>query len=696
VDDDPAKGLGNAVSGGVHGSVVQAGVLHGDVHLTVTPAPASPPAPAQVPSESAAFVGRDSELVVMDQMAEGRDRLALMVVSGMGGTGKTALAAQWARQVADRFPDGILFAELAGHTLLDAISPEVVLAGFLLSIGVLPEQVPRTLADQRAMFRTLTAGRRMLVLLDNAATAAQVRVLLPGSGSSVVVVTTRWRLAGLAMEGARFLQLGPLDDESAALIVAGMAGGDRAAAEPEAVRDVVRLCGGLPLAVCVAGAQLVVHPRRPVSRLAADLASEQERLSRLALTDDISVISAFDISYRALSDSAARCYRLLSALFTPDFGTELATACCGVDAAPMLDELTGANLLEEIADNRFSFHDLLKLHARQQAHSEPDTVLAEATKRAIDWYLREAVRADRVLLPGRPRLNPMYQTGGAGHETDALEWLETELPGLVTAVHAAYDNGLHRAAWQLCEAMVGLFSHRKHFSQWIDTSQVGIASAVACADQQAESAMRIRLGLAYLGSGQTEQAAVQFGLALDVARQAGYRLGEASALEHLGLICLRKGEPEPAAGYFRDALAIYRALGRSRGVMLMTRCLGEASRDAGRYGEAISKLSEARTLAVEMNEPYHEMQCLLALGKTYARAAMVPLALTTLQEALLFANRVGARHELARILEALAGAELAAGDLVSAREHVTSALAVYSEIAAPEAKAASRLLAELQ
>jgi tetratricopeptide (TPR) repeat protein len=632
----------------------------------------------------------------MDQMVDGRNRLALMVVTGVGGAGKTALAAQWARRVEDRYPDGVLFAELAGHTLLDATPPEAVLAGFLLSIGVPPEQVPRALAEQRTMFRTLTTGRRMLVLLDNAATAAQVRVLLPGAGSSVVVVTTRWRLAGLAMEGARFLQLGPLDDESAALIVAGMAGGDRAGAEPEAVRDVVRLCGGLPLAVCVAGAQLVVHPKRPVSRLAADLSSEQERLGRLALADDISVISAFDISYRALSDAAARCYRLLSVLFTADFSTELAIACCGADAAPMLDELAGANLLEEIADNRFRFHDLVKLHARQQARSEPDAMLTEATKRAVDWYLREAVCADRVLFPGRRRLNPMYQTRDAGHETDALEWLDTELPGLAAAVHAAHDSGMHQAAWQLCEAMVGLFSRRKHFAQWIDTSQVGIASAIACANQEAETAMRIRLGLAYLGSGQTEHAASQFGLALDVARQAGYRIGEASALEHLGLILLRTGEPEPAAGYFQDALAIYRDLGVSRGVMIMTRCLGEASRDAGRHDEAISMLIEARMLAVEINESYHEMQCLLALGKTYATAAMVPLALTTLGEALVFANRVGTRHELARVLDALAGVELAEGDLVGAREHLTAALTVYSELAAPEADAARRLLAELQ
>lgn len=475
-----------------------------------------------------------------------------------------------------------------------------------------------------------------------------------------------------------------------------MAGGDRIGTEPEAVKDVVRLCGGLALAVCVAGAQLALRPQRPVSRLAAELANEQERLTRLVVTGDVSVISAFDIGYRALSAPAARCYRLLSVLFVPDFSAELADACVGGDTARLIDELVDANLLEEIADNRFRPHDLVKLHARQRAQAESADELTDATTRAIGWYLEEAVRADRVLLPGRHRLNPMYATCGPGHENDALDWLEGELPGLVAAVHAAHDSALYEAGWQLCEALVGLFSRRKHFRQWIETSQIGVASALACGDPRAESVMRIRLGLAYLGWGQIEQAASQFGLALEVARRSAYWIGEASALEHLGLIRLRMGEPEAAAEHFRDALAIHHEIGNSYGVMLMTRRLGEASRDAGHHDEAITALRQARSLAVEMNQPYHEMQSQIALGQTYGRAAMVPLALSTLNEALMMTIRTGARHEQARALDALARVELAAGSSAVAMEHLTAALAMYTELAVPEAEVVSRLLADLQ
>jgi tetratricopeptide (TPR) repeat protein len=694
-EEEPPSGLAaNELRGTIEGSALQARDIHGDVHFTVKSDAGAQPVPAQLPPERGIFIGRDAELQALEALtARG---YALVVVTGIGGSGKSALVTHWARQASNRYPDGILHAELAGHDPSDAASPEVVLTGFLLSLGVRPEQIPRTLADQRTLFRTLTTGRRILVVLDNAATAAQVRVLLPGPGINVVLVTTRWRLAGLAMDGAHFLQLGPLDDQSAARIFAEMAGGDRIGTEPEAVRDVVRLSAGLPLAICVAGALLALRPRRPVSRLAAELANEQERLTRLAVTGDISVISAFDIGYRALSAPAARCYRLLSMLFVSDFSGELADACTGGDASRLIDELVDTNLLEEIASDRLRFHDLVKLHARQRARAESAAELADATTRAIGWYLEEAVRADRVLLPGRHRLNPMYTTCGPGHENDALDWLEAELPGLVAAVHAAHDSAMYEAGWQLCEALVGLFSRRKHFPQWIETSRIGIASALACADPRAESVMRIRLGLAYLGSGQVEQAAAQFGFALDVARRSGYSIGEASALEHLGLIGLRTGEPAAAAEHFRDAMAIHHEIGNSYGVMLMTRRLGEASRDAGQHDEAIAALRQARSLAVEMNQPYHEMQSQIALGQAYGRAAIVPLALSTLNEALTMTIRAGARHEQARALDALARVELAAGSSGMAMEHLTAALAIYTELAVPEAEVVSRLLADLQ
>jgi tetratricopeptide (TPR) repeat protein len=684
----------NELSGTVKGPAVLARDIQGGVHVTVEAAVAAQPIPAQLPREHGIFAGRDAELESLDNMVANGN--TLLVLTGVGGSGKTALATYWARRAGGQYLDGILVGELDGHDLHAAASPESVLSGFLLSLGVQPDQVPSPLAAQRALFRTLTSGRRMLVLLDNAATAAQVRVLLPGPGASVVLVTTRWRLAGLAMDGARFLHLGPLDDGSAARVIDGIAGGDRIGAEPEAVMDLVRLCDGLPLAVRIVGAQLALRPLRPVSRLAAELASEQERLARLVVTGDVSVMSAFDMGYRALSDPAARCYRLLSALLVPDFSAELAAACSDDDASRSLDELVDANLLEEIADERFRLHDLARLHAKQRAQDEAAAELTEATARVIGWYLREAVRADRVLFPSRHRLNPMYTTCEPGHEADALDWLETELPGLVAAVHAAHDSDMHETAWQLCEALVGLFSRRKHFPQWIETSLVGIASTVICENSRAESAMRIRLGLAYLETARAEQAARQFDLALGAAKRSAYLIGQASALEHLGLISLKASEPESATAYFQEALAVYRQLGGRRGVMLMTRRLGEASRDAGHQDEAISALSEARTMAAELEETYHELQSLIALGQAYANAAKVPLALAALNEALRIANNTGSRHAQARVLEALAGLELAAGRRAVVREHLSAALALYTALAAPEAEAVERLLADLQ
>lgn len=703
----------NVLGGEIHGPAVQARDIHGGVHLTVTRQTEPALIPAQLPPDPGIFAGREPELAALDDMTSARDsvrRLALVVISGVGGIGKSSLAVRWAHRVSDSYPDGTLYADLAGHTPDSAVSPETVLGAFLLALGTKPEAIPLELAEQAKLFRSLTTGRRMLLLLDNAASAAQVRAMLPGPGPAghaerapaVVLVTTRWRLAGLALDGATFLELEPLAESSSAEILAIMAGGPRTDAEPGAVRDVARLCGGLPLAICVAGAQLAMHPRRPVSRLAAELSSERSRLSKLSLAGDVSVLSAFDLSYQALPEAAARFYRLLSLIFTPDFGTGIAAAQVGVgydEATGLLEILTGASLLEETADGRFKFHDLVRLHARQKAEFEPLPERADAVARAIDWFLLEAVLADRKLLPGRWRLNPMYASVGESRHADsaaALDWLESEMTGLVAAVHAAHDNGFHDRAWQLCEALSGLFAHRKHVTQWIDTHQTGLASAVAAADHTAESVIRIRLGLAYLTVARRAEAGAEFHQALDAARRAGHRLSEASALEHAGLVRLATGQPEAAVADFRTALAIFREIGSARGAMIMTRRIGEASRDAGRHEEAISSLREARELAAAMGEPYHEMRSMTSLGQAHTRAEDPRAALVVLGEALDIAAGTGARYEQARIHAALADAELALGRRAEARDQLAVAFATYSELGVPEADVVGRLLTQLQ
>jgi tetratricopeptide (TPR) repeat protein len=710
-DVSPDESASNELSGVVHGSAVQAGSIHGGVHFTVAqPGPARTATPAQLPVAPAHFTGRSAELAELRLSAEQHDpvrRLAVVVVSGPGGAGKTALAAHWLHRISGQYEGGALYADLHGHARDAATPPGDVLTGFISALGTPPDRIPVDLENQAKLYRSLTSGRRMLVLLDNAATAAQVRALLPGPGPaptqqepglpSLVAVTTRWRITGLAMDGARFIELGVLDDLSGAELLNRMVGTDRASAEPEAVQAVVRLCGGLPLAVCAVGARLAAHPRWPVGRVAVELASERDRLAALTVNGDLSVRAAFDVSYESLPTSTARLYRLLSLAPGPDFGPDLAAATAGLTPAQahrLLDELTAANVLEETGDMRFRFHDLVKLHARNQVLADER---ASAVGNAVGWYLARAVAADLVIIPGRWHLNPMYERARVeppafAGPPEALEWMESELPGLLAAVRAAHDEGLHEPAWQLCEALWGLLTYRKYFRYWIESHLLGIDSAQACADLPAQARLRVQLGLAYLNLGRPDQAQPEFMGALTLARQGGHRVGEASALEHAGLTELSLGRPEQALTTLIQARDLYAGIGETRGVMGMTRNIGEAHRDAGRYQEAVRQLLDARQLAVALPDPYNEARCLTSLGQAHLRAREPGAAADALGEALQIMVRLGAHYEQARIRVMLADALLHLDQPGPAREHLTAALAIYSGIGAPEAEDIQRRL----
>lgn len=731
VDPSPDAGevpaLRNDLSGSVQGSAVQARTIHGDVYFGARPS-GSPQlqAPSQLPPAPANFTGRSAELDALERLASDYDparRLALVVIVGVGGLGKTSLVSRWLHDISARYDGGSLFADLKGHLLQDAARPGDVLAGFLRALGIAPERIPLDLGEQATLFRSVTSGRRMIVFLDNAASAAQARVLLPGLGpgpegqpeqaaepgsryrerATLVVVTTRWRISGLAMDGARFFELGPLDDAAAAELLDRMVGSARVAEEPDAARSVAELCGGLPLAICVTGARLAARPRWPVSRIAEQLASERGRLAALSLSGDVSVRAAFDVSYQGLPDDAAQAYRLVALIPGPDFGPELAAAAiveAGDRARDLLDALADASLLTETAHSRYRFHDLARLHAREMADSEPAEQRKAVIARSIGWYLSEAVAADLVVSPGRWRLNPLFEQArqappaysGPG---EALEWLEAGLPGLLASVQAAHDEGLHLQAWQLCEALWGVFLFRKHFRSWIDSHETGIASARECGDQRAEALLRLRLGTAYRYLGRHAEARSQFTRALALATSERHGMGEATALEQLALLDMAVGRPDAAIPALGRARAIWTQLNRPRGVALTIRHTGEAHRDAGRYDEAIRDLTEAHRLLAALPDPYMEARTLTSLAEAHILTSRPGDALQPLTEALATMGEFGSRYEQARIHLSLADVAGQLGDSREARSHLNQALVTFDELGAPEADEARRRLGGL-
>ena len=707
----------------MHGSAVQAQNIHGDVHFSSThSALPQMPVPAQLPPVPANFTDRAAELAVLDRLASDDDpvrRLTVIVITGAGGTGKTSLGSYWLHQVSGSYEGGALYADLGGHQPHTAAPPSEVLSAFLRSLGTPPEQIPLPLDEQAAFYRSLTSGRRMLVLLDNAASAAQVRALMPGPGPrlepgppgetgqpgrpTVVIVTSRWRIVGLAAEGARFIEIGSLDDVSATALFDRIVGTGRTSAEQDAARSVVRLCGGLPLAVCVAGAHLALHAKWPISRIAADLAREQDRLTTLSIAEDLSVRSTFDASYQAMPADVARLYRLLSLVPGPEFGPELAAAAASTDPArarQLLDVLVEGSLLEETGYQRFRFHDLVKLHAGERARAEPDDERQAALTRVITWYLIKAIAADLVIHPRRWRLNPMYeqartQPPAYADPREALQWLESEYPSLLAAIRAAHEQELHEQAWQLCEAMWGFFSNRNYFQPWIASHQLGIAAAQADGNRRAEARMRTQLGLAFLHLGRNGEARDEFATALMLDRAEGHLIGEATELEHLGLTDLAEGMPDSAIANFTQALAIFQRIRAPRGAAMMMCHIGEVHREAGRYPDAVRELAEARRMFTALSDRYNEARTLTELGITCLRAGEPQDALQPLSEALDTMTSLDSPYEQARIRVVLAGAARELSRHQEARSHLEQALAVYDLLGAPEAATVRRMLTDI-
>ncbi|MEV7551843.1 tetratricopeptide repeat protein [Amycolatopsis sp. NPDC089917] len=673
------------MTGDVSGTSVQVGAVHGDIFLHQG---AKPVVPRQLLPVSASFTDREQELAALNRLLDDHQGQgpALAVITGSGGMGKTALASRWITNHVDRFPDGQLYVNLGAFSADGPTTPDDVLGGFLRALGVPAEQVPAELAEQAAMYRSVTAGKRFAVLADDADSAAQVRPLLPASPDSVVVVTSRWRLGALAMDGARVLVVAPLDEAAGLRLLERTVGTQRVTTEPERARELVALCGGMPIALCVAAARLSTRPQWPISRLVGVLSDEKRRLSALRIADEAIVQASFDLSFGGLDAETARVYRLLGLHPGREFGVGLASAAIdrpAIATEDALDSLVVSSLLTDVGPDRFQFHDLTRVHARQQAAEQEDgSTRSSALRRMLNWYLDNVAVADLVIIPHRHRLSPRHeharklpsQFSGA---RDALDWVEQELANVVATMHAAVDEGWWKEVWQFCEGLWGFFLYRKHFPQWEKTHKWAVDAARHCEDPAAEARMHIQLGYAYLNTAKFEDARTQFTAALKASRTVEDIDGEATAWEHLGVAAQSTGDHRHALECFTRALRLAERSGQHRGVVLHLRRIGEASAALGRPQEAIGHLERSAAEALAIGDDVLHARALTRLGNAHLTLGHVGEASRLLEAAAATLRDSGADPYYAEALESLAESKLREGDAHAARTHLRRALEIY-------------------
>ncbi|MFJ8598280.1 AfsR/SARP family transcriptional regulator [Streptomyces shenzhenensis] len=651
--------------------------------------------PAQLPADLHTFVGRQAELDAVRALLPDDGRppgtVVISTIGGMGGVGKTTLAVHWAHEIAGRFPDGQLYLNLRGFDPTERrMAPDEAVRIFLGALGVPPLRIPAGLDAQVALYRSLLARRRVLILLDNAGDADQVRPLLPGSPGSLVIVTSRSRLAGLvAAEGAHPLTLDQLSSAEAHDLLARRLGAERPAAEPDAAAEIVAHCGRLPLALAIVAAHAAVNPHFPLSAIAEQVRESHGSLDMFAGGDlGTDLRAVFSWSYQALSAPAARLFRLLGLHCGPDISVPAAAALAGLTPretrAPLL-ELTRAHLLTERFPGRYALHDLLRIYAAERAATEESTRERDrAVERLLAWYLHTADAAYAHITPQRPRISLEPPPDGcrplefSSHD-QALDWCETERPNLVNAVHGAAECGQWGIAWRLPAALWGFFYLRSHLHDWLDSARAGLAAARTAQDRRGVAQSLADTAAALRSLGRYDEAAAHFHDAMTVYRELGDVQGRSHAVTNLGDICLQVGRLDKAVEYARRGLVLDRFLGSTWGEGIGLSNLGDAYQRQGRFDEAVACLEQALTVLRADDNRWVEGVTLDILGTVYQRLRRYDDALAHYHRALETHRDIGNRWGEGHTLGNFGDVQLAAGDPEAARVSWDQALAIFAE-----------------
>ncbi|GIG60720.1 SARP family transcriptional regulator [Longispora fulva] len=655
-------------------------ILADDPALRPVPGPVAtrPAGPAQLPSDVPDFVGRAEELARLDELFDGAGAVVISTIEGTGGVGKTALALHWAHRVRDLYPDGQLYVNLHGYSATEPVRPLDAMTGFLRALGVPGEEIPVDLAEAAALYRTLLADRRILVILDNASGPDQVRPLLPGSRGSRVVVTSRDRLAGLvARDGARLLELGVLPPDKAVELLTRVLGRRRVAAEPDAVAELAGLCGGLPLALRIAAAHLVSQPRRDIAGYNAELRAGDLLASLEVPGDELaSIRGVFGHSYRALAPETARLFRLVGLLPGADLTAGAAAAMAGVPvdrAMTLLRELSDAHLLEFDGGDRFAPHDLIRVYARQLAEAtDADDDRRAAAEALLHWCLATSDAAARLLYPQFTRLDPP-KSGHPGFPDSqaALAWFESERGNLVSTVEYFADRAPQPAVWLLADAMRGFLAVGQHTADCLTVCRTGIRVAAAAGDQRGQAALELSLGNT---ARHRDLAAVHYQRALEAARSAGWLAVEAAAEGNLAIGDVNAGRLDAAIERITRAMEIARRTGQVAGSPTDLCKLAHIHLIQGRLADAADHSLRALALFREMGAVSGEANALHGTGNAYLRLGRYEEALELQTRAVELFGEVG-HHFTSVALVEVAVACCALGRRDEAVAHVEAALA---------------------
>jgi DNA-binding SARP family transcriptional activator/tetratricopeptide (TPR) repeat protein len=651
--------------------------------------------PRQLPAGVAHFAGRTAELAELQawqhEAVSADEAVKVLVIGGTAGAGKTALAVHWAHQSAGEFPDGQLYVNLRGFDPSGTpVAPGDALRWFLGAFGVTEEQIPDSVDAQSALYRSVLAGKRVLVILDNARDAAQVRPLLPGSRSCLALVTSRARLPGLAAtEGARLVPLDVLTADEAHELLASRLG-ERASAEADAAQQLTEACSRLPLALSIVAARVAARPYLPLADLARELADAQGRLEALDAGDPVaSVRAVFSWSCEQLSGPAARMFRLLGLHAGPDVTIAAAASLAGVDraqAAAAVAELADAHLIAEHAPGRYAFHDLLRAYAAYLAGTtDSDVERHDAVRRVLDHYLHTASAGSSLLNPARPLLplgspQPGVTPEPLGSVGDALAWFEAERQVLVAVITQAADAGLDAPAWQLPWSVWLFFDREGYWHDQVAIQRIAIAAAGRLGNRARQAHAYRDLGCTYGRLGQLAEARELCTQALDLHREVGDRMGEARAHNEIAMLAEQQGRIAEALGHAQLSLALYRDEGYEPGLAKMLNGVGWMHALLGDYEQALEFCEQALGMYRGRGDPLNEAATWDSLGYSLLHLGRLEEAISCLRTAVGLIEVLRTGYYQTTMLVHLGDAYHAAGQLPQARQAWREALAILEDL----------------